>query len=255
MWDEAFFEVGIKAADAARALLRERFATPQNIILKADQSPVTEADRACEQAITNIIREAFPAHGIFGEEFGKTNESVDYQWVIDPIDGTRAFLAGYPTFTTLIALCYLGKPIMGIIDNPILGERFIGISWRKSTKNNAEIHTSHITTLPQALIGTTSAPYHFSATESAAFERIRSQCMNTVIGGDAYGYAMLANGRIDLFIDTGLKPYDFCALAPIIEGAGGVITDWEGKPITLTSDGKTIAAANKQLHTAAMTTK
>jgi len=241
-----FLHFANRLADASGDILRGYFNQPVSVESKADASPVTQADREVEQAIRSHIETNFPSHGIVGEEFGNINADSEYQWVIDPIDGTRAFMAGFPTFTTLIALLHNGKPVIGVIDQPILRDRFVGVSGKPSTLNGKEIKTR--ATSSQIVIGTTSAPYHFSVEEALAFERVRKITTHTVVGGDAYGYAMLASGNLDIFMDACLKPYDFCALILVIEGAGGIITDWAGKPLTLASEGRVIACASKELH-------
>ena len=237
-----------RMADASGEILRKAFRQPVSVMEKADTSPVTETDRAVEIAMRALIEAEFPDHGIIGEEFGNVRESSPYQWVLDPIDGTRSFIAGYSLFTTLIALAYEGVPILGVIDQPILHERWVGRAGTKTTLNGSAISTHNCVRLADAVIATTSAPDYFSAEENAAFDCVRNQCAQTIVGGDGYGYAMLATGQIELFIDTGLKPYDFCAHKAVIEGAGGVITDWEGYPLTIKSDGKIIAAACWELH-------
>lgn len=245
--DKAMIALAEKLADAAGDILRGAFRAPVSIERKADASPVTQADRAVETAMRALIEQHYHEHGIVGEEFGNVRPDAPYQWVLDPIDGTRAFMAGYPTFTTLIALVQNGIPVLGIIDQPIMRERWLGITGEPTTLNGKPVHTSKRQTLADCIIATTSAPYYFDKAQTSAFDKLRSQCAHTVIGGDGYGYAMLASGRIDLFVDVGLKPYDFCALKPVIEGAGGVITDWNGQPLTLKSDGRVIAAANAEL--------
>lgn len=238
-------------ADEAGKIARRYFRAPLEVSAKTDESPVTIADQEIETALREMIQKHFPDHGIFGEEHGRINETSPYQWVIDPIDGTRAFIAGVPTFTTLIALCEHDVPVLGIIDQPISRERWIG------TQNLASCNGKKITTrtnndLKKAAIGTTSAPYYFSEGESRKFESLRSLCAHTIVGGDGYGYAMVASGHMDLFVDTCLKPYDFCALAPVIQASGGVITDWSGKPLSIHSKGDVIAAANAELHQVAL---
>jgi inositol-phosphate phosphatase/L-galactose 1-phosphate phosphatase/histidinol-phosphatase len=237
----------IQLADKAGEIARRYFRSSLEVIAKDDASPVTIADREIESAIAGMIAKKYPDHGIYGEEHGRINANATYQWVIDPIDGTRAFIAGIPTFTTLIALCEDDIPILGIIDQPISGERWVG-----ATPSGVKITTKRNTALRNAAIGTTSAPYYFSTLENARFNRLRAQCAHTIIGGDAYGYAMLATGQLDLFADTCMKPYDFCALVPVVQAAGGVITDWAGKPLTLHSDGTVLAAANAELHKQAL---
>jgi len=249
---EEFTSFAKTLADRAGEIARSYFRASLDIISKADESPVTRADREIESALASMISAKFPDHGIFGEEHERINPNSSKQWIIDPIDGTRAFIAGVPTFTTLIAFVENDLPVFGLIDQPISRERWIGGKNTPTTLNAKPVRTKTSTTLSTAAIGTTSAPYYFSASETEAFERLRSQCAHTIVGGDGYGYAMLANGHLDLFADTCLKPYDFCAIAPVVEAAGGVITDWQGKPLTIHSNGSVLAAANAELHAQAL---
>jgi inositol-phosphate phosphatase / L-galactose 1-phosphate phosphatase / histidinol-phosphatase len=235
-------------ADAAGEVARRYFRMPVTVEAKSDASPVTQADKEIETVIRSLIQAHFPDHGIFGEEHGRRNEQSLWQWVIDPIDGTRAFIAGYPLFTTLIALAKDGVPLLGLIDQPVLRERWTGVRGSRTQCNGKEVFARGIVSLDKAVVATTSAPYHFSGQEMAAFDWVKDQCAHVVQGGDAYGYAMLASGHIDVFIDSGFKPYDFCALKPVIEGAGGIITDWEGNPLTIESEGHIAAAATHELH-------
>ena len=248
----AFVQFAHRLADTAGDVARRHFRSTLSVTEKADKSPVTKADREIESAMAALIERQFPDHGIFGEEHGRRNESADYQWVLDPIDGTRAFIAGYPLFTTLIALTKDGDPLLGIIDQPINRERWVGVADEKTICNNQPVSTRNTQTLAQAVIATTSTYGYFSPPEAKAFESLRRQCGQTVPGGDAYAYAMLANGRIDIVVDANLKPYDFCALKTVIEGAGGAITDWKGNPVTIASGGRIVAAANLKLHRQAL---
>ncbi len=238
-------------ADIAGEILRRYWRTPVSAEVKADLSPVTHADREAEEAMRSVLMANFPDHGILGEEHGRTNESSEYQWVIDPIDGTRAFIAGYPIFTTLIALMHNNVPSFGIIDQPISEERWQGFTGEQTTCNDRPVYTRDMRELSGANLATTSI-YHFSAGQAAAFQKLKAACANFQLGGDAYAYAMLASGNLDIVVDAGMKPYDYCALIPVIEGAGGVITDWAGKPLNLHSDGSVLAAATKELHAAAL---
>lgn len=239
-------------ADAGGTILRHCFKTPFDIKQKADFSPVTQVDIEVEKRIRCLIEEKFPGHGIIGEEFGNSREDSPYQWVIDPIDGTKSFIAGYPVFTTLIALLDDGKPVIGLIDQPVLYERWSAISGQPALYNNSLLpRLDNEGTLAQASIATTTADY-FSPGQKAKFVKLQASTANTIFGGDAYAYAMLASGRLDIVLDVDMKPYDFCALVPIIEGVGGVITDWAGAPLSLSSDGSVIAAANRELHIKAL---
>ncbi|MDX1974935.1 MAG: histidinol-phosphatase [Rickettsiales bacterium] len=237
-----------QAGDIARRYFRQHVSTQQ----KADLSPVTQADQEIEKAIQDLIRFHYPEHGIIGEELGVHNPGAAWQWVIDPIDGTRSFIAGYPIFTTLIALTHQGIPLLGIIDQTINKERWVAVPGRPTLCKGNPVKTLTHTALSDVVIATTST-YYFNKKEAAAFETLRAQCSGTQLGGDAYGYAMVANGLLGLMVDTGLKPYDFCAIKPVIESAGGIITDWQGNSITLHSDGRIIAAANAKLHAQALT--
>lgn len=243
-------------ADMAGEILRRYFRADIAVESKPDNSPVTLADREVEQKLRVMIEQQFPTHGIFGEEFYRKNEMAEYQWVIDPIDGTRAFIAGQPTFTTLIALTQNGIPILGVIDQPITRERWDNNSpsplrGRVRVRHSPKGDGGREGGLAEATLATTAMKY-FSEKEATAFTAISKQCAHTTFGGDAYLFGQLANGKIDIVVEAGLKPYDFCALVPVIENAGGIITDWEGKPLTIHSQGRVIAAATKELHEAAL---
>jgi inositol-phosphate phosphatase / L-galactose 1-phosphate phosphatase / histidinol-phosphatase len=238
-------------ADEAGKILRRHWRTGLNVEQKADASPVTLADRECEEHLRTLIEKAFPDHGIIGEEHGNLRSDALSQWVIDPIDGTRSFIAGYPIFATLIALTKDGVPVVGIIDQPITRERWTGVKGDSATCNGEPVTASRTQSLTQAVIATTST-YYFTQEEAALFATFKHQCAQTVLGGDAYAYAMLASGQLDIVIDAGMKPYDFCALVPVIEGAGGIITDWNGAALTPASAGRVIACANEKLHEQAL---
>lgn len=238
-------------ADAAGDVARRHFRAPLTIVQKEDKSPVTDADREVESAMRALIEKRFPEHGIFGEEHGRSNEQSPYQWVLDPIDGTRSFIAGFPLFTTLISLVRNGTPVLGVIDQPVTCERWLGVAGEKTFYNGKPAAARQPSGLEQAMIATTSMDF-FTPEEKTAFLALKARCRYATLTGDAYAYAMLATGRVDIVVDVQLKPYDFCALVPVIEGAGGVITDWEGRPMTLESRGHVVAAANKALHGAAL---
>ena len=241
----------LELADSARLIAKQYFRTPLNVETKSDASPVTQADRAIEQALRRMIEERFSDHGIVGEETGKTGAQARFQWVLDPIDGTRPFLSGIPTFTTLIALCDGGVPILGVIDQPILEERWVGMLGNPTSLNGAPCRTSGLARLDRARLSTTSMTY-FTEKQQAAFSALSTASASCWNGGDAYAYAMLASGHLDLVVDCGMQSYDFCALRAVVEGAGGVITDWQGAPLTLGSNGTCLAAASPELHAAAL---
>lgn len=240
-------------AQAARSVTTRYFRTEVPSELKADDSPVTLADQETEQVLREMIREYYPDHGIQGEEWGIENESAPLRWVIDPIDGTKAFLSGIPTFVTLVALCHEGTPIIGVIDQPITQERWVGVQGRETLFNGKAIVKvqKQSPTLSHALIGTTD-PALFPAEAFAAYARLRAACSNQICGGDGYIYGRLCSGIPHLVCEHGLKPHDFSALRPVIEGAGGMITDWQGHPLTLDSKGDVLAACHPGLHQLAL---
>ncbi|KAI3702530.1 hypothetical protein L6452_28270 [Arctium lappa] len=251
-----FADIANKLADAAGDVIRKYFRKRFDILDKEDLSPVTIADRAAEEAMISIIQENLPSHGIYGEENGWQckEKSADYVWVLDPIDGTKSFITGKPLFGTLIALLDRGKPILGIIDQPVLRERWVGISGRTTRLNGEEVSTRSCPKLSQAYLYTTS-PHLFSGDAEVAFARVRDKVKVPLYGCDCYAYALLASGHVDLVVESGLKPYDFLSLIPVIEGAGGVITDWKGNHLSweASSDSQptsfnVVAAGDKQLH-------
>ncbi|KAL9289640.1 Bifunctional phosphatase IMPL2 [Arabidopsis thaliana] len=227
---DRFAAVGNALADASGEVIRKYFRKKFDIVDKDDMSPVTIADQMAEEAMVSIIFQNLPSHAIYGEEKGWRckEESADYVWVLDPIDGTKSFITGKPVFGTLIALLYKGKPILGLIDQPILKERWIGMNGRRTKLNGEDISTRSCPKLSQAYLYTTS-PHLFSEEAEKAYSRVRDKVKVPLYGCDCYAYALLASGFVDLVIESGLKPYDFLALVPVIEGAGGTITDWTGK--------------------------
>ncbi|CAN4112403.1 unnamed protein product [Withania somnifera] len=253
---DKFADVSNKIADAAGDVIRKYFRKSFDILDKEDLSPVTIADQAAEESMVKIIQENFPSHAIYGEEKGWRcqEETADYVWVLDPIDGTKSFITGKPVFGTLIALLYKGKPILGVIDQPVLRERWTGLSGRRTTLNGQEISTRNCSSLSKAYLYTTS-PHLFNGDAEIAFARVRSKVKVPLYGCDCYAYALLASGFVDLVIESGLKPYDFLSLVPVIEGAGGIITDWKGQQFTwrasacsLATSFNVVAAGDKQVH-------
>ncbi len=238
-------------ANIAGPIARKYFRTPVNVIDKSDASPVTIADRETEAAIRARISGLFPDHGIYGEEHGNERIDAEYVWVLDPIDGTRAFISGQPTFGILIALLYRGAPILGILDQPITGERWQGAQGRSSLFNGLPIKSRTCSELADATFFTTD-PDLFPAADLAVATRLRKSCKMARYGLDCYAYGLVASGFVDVVAEAGLKPYDFSALVPIINGAGGMMTDWQGKPLGLHSDGHVLASGNAALHAKAL---
>lgn len=229
-----------RLADAAGAAIRPFFRARYEIEDKADASPVTEADRAAELAMRALIAAERPDDGIIGEEYGAERPGAARQWVLDPVDGTRSFIAGRPIFGTLIALMQDGWPLLGVIDQPINGERWIGAMGRGTTFNGQPVATRRCRDLDQAILATT-GPQYFPGHTAEHFSILAGQCRDTVWGGDCYNYALLASGHIDIVVEAGLKLHDLAALVPIVEGAGGRMCDWSGEPLTDASDGNVIA--------------
>ena len=238
-------------ADAAGTAIRPYFRGRFTMQAKADASPVTAADRAAEAAMRAIIAERCPGDGIIGEEYGREREDAERVWVLDPIDGTRSFVAGRAIFGTLIALVEGGAPVLGIVDQPIQRERWLGAAGQPTTLNGAPVRSRACEALGQAHLATT-GPGYFKPDELTAFGRASAAARDTLWGGDCYNYALIATGQLDLVIEAGLKLYDFAALVPVVEGAGGIMRDWAGKPLDAGSDGRVIAAGDARLITPAL---
>jgi inositol-phosphate phosphatase/L-galactose 1-phosphate phosphatase/histidinol-phosphatase len=238
-------------AELARAEIRPHFRTGFDVISKADASPVTIADRNAEAAMRKAIEAQYPDHGIFGEEFGPVRTDAAWQWILDPIDGTKSFVAGLPIFGTLIALTFENRPVLGVIDQPIMADRWIGAAGRPTEFNGKSARTNAQRGLSDAVLMTTYVD-SFSEAALAAFTKLRKACRINRMSGDCIAYAMLASGFADIAMDGRMQPYDYAALVPVITGAGGVITDWEGQPLDMRGRSRALAAANPALHRAAM---
>jgi inositol-phosphate phosphatase/L-galactose 1-phosphate phosphatase/histidinol-phosphatase len=218
---------------------------------KEDSSPVTIADKNVEASLRKAIAETFPSHAIIGEEEGSAVGSSAYTWVIDPIDGTRAFSCGNPLFGTLIAVLHEAKPVIGVIDLPMLGTTWLGVRGEATLLNGKPVRAAQTHNLADARIATTSASA--LAEDYPRFEKLNMAARVTSYGGDCANYAHLAAGWCDLVAETHLKTYDIMATIPVIEGAGGVVSQWNGKPITLDDyDGTALASASRSLHDEAM---
>ena len=231
-----------RLADAARAAIVPHFRAGLNHERKADATPVTLADRAAEEAMRKILTAEVPQDGVVGEEFGASEGRSGRQWVLDPIDGTTAFLAGRATFGTLIALLVEGFPVLGLIDQPVLQERWLGVAGQGTTLNGLPVATRACPDLSHAAIATT-GPHYFSQEEGDVFMALAQQTdhKRMIMGGDCYNYAMLASGHLDIVCEAGLKLHDFAALVPVVEGAGGTLCDWNGEPLHAGSDGHVLA--------------
>lgn len=239
-----------RLADAARAAILPLFRTDAAAAenkLSEGYDPVTEADRAAERAIREILDAERGDDGINGEEYGVKAGSNDLVWYLDPIDGTRAFVAGLTSWTTLIGLAVGGRPVLGVIDQPWIDERYVGApgeAWLETHGKRTPLKVSGRSELTDAVLSTTDY-FILSAAERGAFEHLRATARLTRYGLDAYAYARLAAGSIDMVAESGLKAHDVAALFPVIEGAGGVVTDWAGKPAQL--GGQIVAAASHEM--------
>lgn len=249
--DLSFFEA---VAEAAAAETLPRFRMPVTIDNKeaAGFDPVTEADRAAELAIRALISERFPEHGILGEEHGDVGLDREFVWVIDPIDGTRAFISGLPVWGTLVGLYHDGKAVMGMMDQPFTGERFVAEPGNAMVRRNGQLSLMRTRTgvaLDQAILMTTS-PFIFSDDLASSYRRVEQSVRLARYGCDCYAYAMLASGHVDLVVESDLKPYDVGGLIPLVEQAGGKMTTWSGG--SPESGGNIIAAGSAELHAEAM---
>jgi histidinol phosphatase-like enzyme (inositol monophosphatase family) len=253
----AHLEFAHVLADISAGAILPYFRKPLSIANKAGGSafdPVTVADRAAERAIRKAIRARFPDHGIVGEEYGTVAGKGRYRWLIDPIDGTRAFIIGSPLWGTLIGLMEGPRAVLGLMDQPFTGERFWSdghrAQWRGPTGKARRIKTRACARLGDAVLTTTHPDLFASTTDADRFGDVRSRVRMTRYGGDCYGYCLLAAGFVDLIVEADLKPYDVVALVPIIEAAGGLITTWGGGPAS--EGGRIIAAGDRRVHQEAM---
>lgn len=231
-----------RLADAARAAILPHYRAGLASERKADASPVTLADRAAEEAMRRIIKAECPRDAIHGEEFGAETGSSSRTWVLDPIDGTTSFLIGRPIFGTLIALVVDGWPVLGVIDQPVLGERWIGATGQPTLLNGQPVRTRLCRELGDATLATT-GPHYFNDHDGGHFMGLAAKTdhRRMVMGGDCYNYALLASGHVDIVCEANLKLHDYAALVPVVEGAGGTMCDWNGDPLHAASSGHVLA--------------
>ena len=234
-------------ADLARPIAKRYFRSDLTVIDKPDATPVTLADMEIETRLSEEIAREYPTHGILGEEHDSVNLSAEWVWVLDPIDGTKAFTCGKPQFGTLVALTHHGAPVIGVIDQPITEERWVGVQSAGAWFNGVPMRVRpRATKLSEAIVLVTT-PDQFVGHGAAAFTRLKTACKGVYYGGDCYNYALIASGHVDLVVEMGLKTVDFAALVnPIVE-AGGVAFDWSGNSLTLDSDGTIVAASSRAL--------
>ena len=234
-------------ADAAHDMLAPAAALRPQVAVKADRSFVTALDAQIETRLRELISQRFPAHGILGEEHGARNPDAELVWVLDPIDGTAPFIAGVPVFGTLIALAVAGRPLIGLLHLPVTRQRWEGVVGRGTTLNGSAVRTRSCAALGQAILSS-SNPDFFSAAERPALDALRGATAWRIYGGCCMSYGLLAAGRTDLAIDTGFKVWDYAPFRPIVEGAGGLISDWQGHALTLASGAQVLAAGSAERH-------
>jgi len=246
-----FADLALRLADAARPIALHHFRNDPHTETKPDASPVTIADRESERVMREMIRAAFPEHGIIGEEWGVDRPDASHVWVLDPIDGTKSFVTGRPLFGALIALCRDGKPVVGVIDCPAADDRWVGVQGLPTTHNGRPCRTRACARLADAVLYATS-PYMFVGCDWDGFDRLHSAVKFPIFGNDCHGYGLVASGWADLVVEAQLKVYDWAALVPVAEGAGGVITDWSGAALGLHNDGRVVLGGDRRMHRAAL---
>jgi histidinol-phosphatase len=251
---QAYLATAHALAESAGAVILPHFRTDTAVDHKGGGAfdPVTAADRDAEKAIRQALAAAYPTHGIIGEEFGDERTDADYCWIIDPIDGTRAFIMGQPLWGTLIGLTAGGVPLLGMMDQPYTGERFWSGERESFFRRDAETTTMHVracAALGEAILASTT-PDMFTAPEAERFERLTRAVRLRRFGGDCYNYCLLALGQIDLIAEADLKPFDILPLIPIVERAGGIVSTWDGGDPR--AGGRILAAGDARLHAAAV---
>lgn len=239
-------------SDAAGSIIAPYFRADIAIDQKIDDTPVTVADREAEQAMRALIEETFPDHGIEGEEFGAVRLDADYVWHLDPIDGTKSFITGRPLFGTLVSAARQGKPVVGVIDHCMMKERWTGATGTPSRWNGKTVRVRSCESLGDAILYVTSPKMFKLPGEAEAFGRVEDAVALPLYGGDCYAYGQLAMGFADIIVEADLDTHDYFALIPVIEGAGGIITDWEGNPLGPDSKGQVLAAGDARVHAEAL---
>lgn len=239
-------------ADAAAEVQRRWFRAELEIESKLDESPVTIADRQTEMVMREMIQSRFPGHGILGEEFGQQDMNAEFVWVLDPIDGTKSFICGRPQFGTLIGLLQNGRPLLGMIDQAVLRERWVGVKNEPATFNGRTIRTRACPSLQQAVLASYSRRMFEKGPVRDQFDTLEEQVYLSQFNTDCYGYGLLAAGFVDLVVEQHLEPYDYLPILPILEGAGAVVTDWKGRPMELGSPGRILVSGDRRVHDQAL---
>ena len=248
---QRFLDLAVSLADAAGPIVMGHYRVGVAVDEKPDASPVTVADRAAETRMRELIAAAFPDHGVVGEEFGRDRAGASHVWVLDPIDGTKSFISGRPLFGSLIALCRDGAPVVGVIDCPAARDRWVGCSGRPSTHTGGPARTRGCARLADAVLYATS-PYVFEGRDRERFDRLHAAIRFPIFGNDCYGYGLAASGWVDLVVEAQMQVYDWAAVVPVATGAGGVITDWEGRALGFESDGRVVLAGDARAHRLAL---
>lgn len=238
----------VRVSEIASETAREYFRGRLGIEFKADESPVTQADKAVEAKVREYLQEHFPDHGIVGEEHGVQGGDQREMWIIDPIDGTRSFLSGHPLFGFLLGHLVDGIADLGVVAMPALNEVFLGVQGQGATLNGESISVSEKTQLEQAILYVNEGD-KLHRDHPTVFDRLMQSGQTRRFAYDCYPHALLAAGHVDAVIDYDLQPYDFLPVSALVQAAGGIMTDWDGKPLNLSSDGKVISAATPELHT------
>lgn len=244
---EAELSFAERLADAAGERVLKYFRRSVAVEDKADASPVTIADKEAEAVMRDMIRRDFPDCGIVGEEYGRENEGAELVWVLDPIDGTRSFITGKPVFGVLVALLRNGRPVLGVIAQPYTKERWTGRAGARTLFNGEPVSTRKGVPLNKAFMYSTGGRGMFSAQEQKRFDSLESRVGLTRYSADCYAYGLLSSGCIDIVCEAGMKLYDYAALVPVVEGAGGFMSDWGGRPLDAVSDGTVLALGDEAL--------
>ena len=247
-----FIRLAELLSDKARQIAVKFFRQNLTINIKSDHSPVTNADLEIETIQRKLIQKTYPEHGINGEEFNGTQLNADYVWVLDPIDGTQAFANGIPVFTNLIGLMHKGKPVLGVVDQPILGERWIGAMGRGTSLNGNPVRTSEVKTLADTTLHATTPEMFGQENTYKRFDTLSNLTRYRRYGTDCYAYGLLASGHLHLIAEAELKVQDYLPVIEVVRQAGGCISDWSGRNLSFDSDGTVLASANSELHTKAI---
>lgn len=248
---EEFVSFADRLADAAGQIQRRHYRQSVAVEIKPDGSPVTQVDRETERVLRDLIEQNYPHHGISGEEYPDVRTHAEYIWVLDPLDGTKSFLAGMPLFGILIGLAQRRRFVLGVMDQPILRDRWIGADGHGARLNGEAATTRPCRAISEAVVST-SGPGDYARAVDPALARVREGARWLRFGADCVNYGLVATGLMDVVADAGLDTHDFAALEAVVRNAGGTFTDWDGAPITLGSDGRVLAAGDRAVHAEAL---